>query len=192
MLNRSKTKKHSQFFNILVIMKHPVYTFIRNISIKMYNMTLKSNKGKHIKKIIPLVIVLGIIASCKSYNSTQTINNGIENGLVKNDTVSISSDESDYEIIIIEPGFNTWLYSTARPRGYHSQQWLESRNIMLVQAWNQRTMQPTIYDPNLYQLSIDYDTHTDYGYEVNYLLYNYFLFFQLNYKQQLSSFYPRI
>jgi hypothetical protein len=173
-------------------MKHPFFNFITNKSLKMFNVTFKSNKHGHIKKIISFAIVLILIASCKSYNSDQTINNDEENALVQSDTVSISSDESDYEIIIIEPGFNAWLIGRARPQGFHSQQWLESRNAILVQAWNQRAMQPSVYDPNLYELRIDYDTRTDYGYEVNYKLYNYFLYFQLTYKQQLSSFYPRI
>ncbi|REG86063.1 DUF6146 family protein [Winogradskyella sediminis] len=144
------------------------------------------------KKIIPFIVVLILIASCKSYNSSPVINNGNEYSLIQNDTVSISSDENDYEIIIIEPGFNSWLQSTARPEGYHSQEWLETRNAILVQAWNQRQLQPHTYDPNLYEVRIDYDTRTDYGYEVNYKLYNYFLYFQLTYNQRLSSFMPRI
>lgn len=144
------------------------------------------------KKVIPFIIIIAFIASCKSYNDKQIINNGNDIKLVENDTVSISSDETEYEIIIIEPGFNAWIAGTARPRGFHSQQWLESRNALLVQAWNQRNLQPSVYDPNLYQLRIDYDVNTDYGYEVNYLLYNYFIFFQLKYKQRLTSFVPRI
>ena len=144
------------------------------------------------KKIIPFIIILILIASCKSYNTSPVINNENQNSLTENDTVSISSDENDYEIIIIEPGFNSWLQSTARPEGYHTQEWLESRNTVLVQGWNQRNLQPQTYDPNLYEVRIDYDTRTDYGYEVNYKLYNYFLYFQLKYKQKLSSFTPRI
>ncbi|WP_296384807.1 DUF6146 family protein [Winogradskyella sp.] len=144
------------------------------------------------KRIIPFIIILILIASCKSYNKEQTINNDTENSLVQSDTVSISSDESDYEIIIIEPGFNGWLNSTARPRGFYSQQYLETRNFLLVQAWNQRNLQPMRYDPNLYELRIDYDQRTDYGYEINYKLYNYFIYFQLKYKQKLTSFNPRI
>ncbi len=144
------------------------------------------------KNIIPFIVVFALIASCKSYNSNQTINNDAENSLVQSDTVSISSDETDYEIIIIEPGFNSWLYGTARPIGYYSQHYLESRNAVLVQEWNIRNLQPSTYDPNLYQLRIDYDTRTDYGYDVNYKLYNYFIYFQITYKQRLSSFLPRI
>ena len=145
-----------------------------------------------LKNTIPFFIIIMLIASCKSYNNNQTINNGNESGLVENDTVSISSDESDYEIIIIEPGFNAWLSSTARPRGFYSQQFLESRNLLMVQTWNQRNLQPMVFDPNLYELRIDYDSRTDYGYDINYKLYNYFIYFQLKYKQRLSSFIPRI
>jgi hypothetical protein len=153
---------------------------------------IKNNVSKGTKLIVPLIVIIALIASCKSYNNNQVINNGNDSGLIENDTVSISSDESDYEIIIIEPGFNAWLLTRARPVGFHSQQWLESRNALLVQSWNQRNLQPSVYDPSLYELRIDYDTRTDYGYEVNYKLYNYFLYFQLTYNQRLSSFIPRI
>ncbi|NRD20189.1 hypothetical protein HNV08_09015 [Winogradskyella eckloniae] len=144
------------------------------------------------KKLMPFIILLVLIASCKSYNNNQTISQENETSLVENDTVVISSDESDYEIIIIEPGFNSWLLTTARPEGYYSQEWLESRNAILVQSWNQRNLQPSAFDPTLYELRIDYDTRTDYGYEVNYKLYNYFVYFQIKHNQRLSSFMPRI
>lgn len=140
----------------------------------------------------PIVIIAIALLSCKSYKSTQVINHDKSNPLVKTDTVRISSEETDYEIIIIEPGFNQWLLGTARPRGYYSQQFLEGRNAILVQNWNLRHYQPSEFDPNLYMLPIDYDPRTDYGYEVNYLLYNYFIYFQLTYDQRLSSFIPRI
>jgi hypothetical protein len=140
----------------------------------------------------PIVIIAIVLLSCKSYESAQVINHDKPNPLVKTDTVRISSEETDYEIIIIEPGFNQWLLGTARPRGYYSQQFLEGRNAILVQNWNLRHYQPSEFDPNLYMLPIDYDPRTDYGYEVNYLLYNYFIYFQLTYDQRLSSFIPRI
>jgi len=108
------------------------------------------------------------------------------------DIVKIANDELEYEIIIIEPGFNFWLQSVARPEGYYSQPFLESRNRILVQEWNQRVLQPYKYNPNLYEMQIDYNPNIDYGYEVNYKLYNYFVYFQLHYKQRLSAFVPRI
>ncbi len=106
--------------------------------------------------------------------------------------VEIADEESEYEIIIMEPGFNTWLQSIARPPGYYSQSFLESRNNILVINWNQRALNPLQFDPNLYQLQIDYDPTIDYGYEVNYKLYNYFIFFQRRFNQRLGPFLPRI
>ncbi|MBT8394112.1 MAG: hypothetical protein KJN66_04590 [Bacteroidia bacterium] len=108
------------------------------------------------------------------------------------DTVRIANDELEYEIIIIDPGFNPWLLTQARPRNYHDQFYLESRNKIMVTEWNNRVLLPGSYSPSLYEWQINYDPNIDYGYEVNYLLYNYFLYFQLKYKQRLSHFIPRI
>lgn len=108
------------------------------------------------------------------------------------DTVAISNDSLEYEIIIIEPGFDTWLNSVARPEGYYSQNFLENRNWIYVINWNQRVLAPFRYNPDLYTMQIDYDANIDYGYEVNYKLYNYFIYFQRKYNQRLAGFIPRI
>lgn len=108
------------------------------------------------------------------------------------DTVAIKDESSNYEIIIIEPGFQTWLQSVARPEGYYSQSFLENRNQIYVMNWNQRVLEPLRYDPLLYEMQINYDPLVDYGYEVNYKLYNYFIYFQRKYNQRLGPFLPRI
>jgi len=86
----------------------------------------------------------------------------------------------------------TWLNTIARPEGYYSQAFLENRNQLLVTNWNQRVLIPSNFDPNLYQMQIDYQSGIDYGYEVNYKLYNYFIYFQRKYNQRLGPFVPRI
>ncbi|MBT8273499.1 MAG: hypothetical protein KJO77_06815, partial [Bacteroidia bacterium] len=115
-----------------------------------------------------------------------------EVNLSEQDTVRIASDKVEYEIIIIEPGFNSWLQARAQPEGYYTQEFLESRNAIYVTAWNNRVLDPSRFDPNLYQMQIDYNPMIDYGYEVNYKLYYYFIYFQIQYKQQLTNFVPRI
>lgn len=132
-------------------------------------------------------VILGCNTSKKASNTTTD-----ELNISQQDTIRIANDELEYEIIIIEPGFNTWLVSRAQPRGYYDQLYLETRNRVLVNEWNQRVLQPGQFNPNLYEMQINYDPGVDYGYEVNYLLYNYFLYFQLNYNQRLSHFVPRI
>jgi len=145
------------------------------------------------KKLIIIIIIVFGAYSCKTSDKTilkkPTI---VEVSITENDTVRIANDELEYEIIIIEPGFNFWLQSIARPRNYYSQQFLENRNRILVTNYNIRVNQPLQFDPNLYINRIDYNSFTDYGYEVNYMLYNYFVFFQLEFNQKLGPFIPRV
>jgi len=96
-----------------------------------------------------------------------------------------------YDIIIIEPGFNSWLETTARPEGYYSQPYLETKNKIYVNAWNQRVNQIDS-DRNLYEMLIDYNGSINYGYELNYKLYNYFVYFQITHNQKLAGTIPRI
>ena len=140
--------------------------------------------------VLIALIIIGLLGCNSSYKTTELPKT--ETGLTANDTVRIASDEVEYEIIIIEPGFNSWIQGRAKPRGFYSQDFLESRNIIYVTEWNNRVLNPTQFDPNLYELQIDYNQHIDYGYEVNYLLYYYFIYFQRTYKQKLSGFVPRI
>jgi hypothetical protein len=142
------------------------------------------------KLSLKIIVLAFIILSCGT--STKMVNNDASNTSIEQDTVRIANDALEYEIIIIEPGFNSWLQSRARPEGYYSQPYLESRNRLYVQSWNQRVMQPFNYNPNLYEMQIDYNSNTNYGYDVNYKLYNYFIYFQITYKQQLTGFIPRI
>ena len=100
----------------------------------------------------------------------------------KGDTIRIANDSLEYEILIIEPGFDTWLV-TQPPRGFYEIGYLESRNRLYITTYNQRAL--TGYRPQLYFQAIEYEYHIHYGYEVNYLLYNYFIYFQKTFRQKL-------
>ncbi|MGV8814165.1 MAG: DUF6146 family protein [Gelidibacter sp.] len=142
-------------------------------------------------KSIATLLLLGLIlVSCNS--SKSAIKKPSNSNVAVQDTVRIANDSLEYEILVIEPGFNSWLASTAKPEGFYSQEYLENRNRLYVMEWNQRVLQPQRYNPNLYELQIDYDPNINYGYEVNYKLYNYFIYFQLTYNQRLGPFVPRI
>jgi len=135
-------------------------------------------------KNIFYILLLGLfVYSCGS-SGGRNLPSDVSNA--ENDTVRIANDSLEYEIIIIEPGFNLFINSYAKPRGYHSQTYLENKNKFLVNEYNQRVTQPMTYDPNLYINQIDYQPNIDYGYEVNYLLYNYFVYFSRNYNQRFS------
>ncbi|KAB1069151.1 hypothetical protein F6U93_05205 [Tamlana haliotis] len=144
------------------------------------------------KYTLYIILVASSIFSCNTTKSITSKQNENLEALKDNDTVTIANEEAEYEIIIIDPGFNYWVASQAKPRGYYSQTYLENRNQIYVIEWNQRVLQPQRYSPSLYELQINYNQVTDYGYEVNYLLYNYFIYFQLTYKQRLGPYVPRI
>ena len=133
-------------------------------------------------------VILAITVSC---TSTKSIISKSESSIAtQNDTVRIANDELEYEVIIIDGGFNTWLVSRAFARDYHSQSYMEIKNWLWINEWNNRVLQTFRYDPNLYGMTIDYSPNIDYGYEVNYLIYNYLVYFQNTFKQKLFGYVP--
>ncbi len=132
------------------------------------------------KNIIYLLIISFTVFSCGLSNtkSSPTSKKELEEAVV------ISNDSLEYEIIIYDIGFNTYLNTIARPMGYHSQQYLESYNNFYVTEWNIRANSPLIYG-DLYGMQIDYSVGIDYGLEVNYKLFNYFKFFEQKYRVRL-------
>jgi len=129
--------------------------------------------------IILFIVALGFY-SCDSGKSTIKGNN---TPLAKNDTIRIANDSLEYEILIIEPGFDSWI-ATQPPKGYYGLTFLESKNRNFVSEYNNRVRNPQQYSTLLYSQEINYDLGTSYGLEVNYLLYNYFVYFQQKYKQK--------
>ncbi|MFT6748604.1 MAG: hypothetical protein ACI9XR_000986 [Flavobacterium sp.] len=145
------------------------------------------------KKSIYVFLLLICLVACSTQNQITTTSEeksaNIPNKI--SDTVRIANDKLEYEVIIYEPGFGAWLATRARPRNFYSESYLKGRNRIWVAEWNNRTLQPLRFDPNLYEMQINYEYQTDYGYEVNYMIYNYLIFFQQTYKQSLGGFVPR-
>ncbi|WP_026715145.1 DUF6146 family protein [Flavobacterium daejeonense] len=135
-------------------------------------------------KLSLLILIFGlIIISCATNKPKVTKNDYQERQ--SSDTVKIANKDLEYEVIIIDPGFNFWLNSMAYPRGFYTQTYLENKNRIYINEWNNRFLQPQRYSRDLYEMSIDYDSNINYGYEVNYLIYNYMIYFQNNYHQKL-------
>ncbi|PZR21883.1 MAG: hypothetical protein DI539_06965 [Flavobacterium psychrophilum] len=133
---------------------------------------------------------IGLIIACSTKNNIPSQSKSPVVAASKNDTVRIANDSLEYEVIIIDPGFNTWLASRARLRGYYGQSYLENKNRFWVTEWNLRAMNPQRFG-ELYQMPIDYKPQINYGYEVNYLLFNYLVFFQQTNNQKLGGVIPQ-
>jgi hypothetical protein len=135
------------------------------------------------KNISLIILVFIALYSCNTSKSVQNSDEIIATN-EKQDTIRIANDTLEYEIIILDVGFNSWLV-TQRPMSYYMNETLRVKNLFYVTEWNQRVQQPYRYNPNLYERMIDYDPNIDYGIEVNYTLYQYFQFFQQKYRQRL-------
>ena len=133
------------------------------------------------KNFILSTLLLLILTSCGSSKPMASFT-----AVKDSDKVVIANDSLEYEVIIIDSGFSTYLATTAYPRNYYSQSFLENKNNMWIREYNARARQ----GKSLYEMPIDYESNIDYGYEVNYLLYNYMVYFQNKYNQKLGGYVP--
>lgn len=133
------------------------------------------------KNFIIIVLFATLFASCSS--TMQTANKTVTSD---SDKVVIANDSLEYEVIIFDSGFRTYLATTAYPRNYYSQSFLENKNNIWIREYNARARQ----GKSLYEVPIDYESSINYGYEVNYLLYNYMVYFQNKYNQKLGGYVP--
>ncbi|MHB0754635.1 DUF6146 family protein [Polaribacter sp. M15] len=136
-------------------------------------------------KLLTQIIAIFILTlSFWACGSSSTITKKVTE---KEEPVVIANDSLEYEIIIIDPGFTYFLNAIAQPEGFYAQSYLEARNRAWVITWNQRFQNPSQFNDRIYENRIDYQPNIDYGYEVNYKLFNYFLFAQRKYKMSLGG-----
>lgn len=134
---------------------------------------------KLLKPIFYLLSITLLIA-CGSYSNTTS-----KTTIIKEDPVVIANKALEYEIIIIDIGFTSYLNSIAQPMSYHSQTYLQNKNRNYVAVWNSRAQNSQRYDSSIYENVIEYDLNVDYGLEVNYKLFWYFKFAEKKYKMKL-------
>ena len=132
------------------------------------------------KNALYFLVILLTIVSCGTSNTKNTTNSKKD----MEEAVVISNDSLEYEIIILDIGFNTYLHTIAKPIEYYSQNYLETKNNFYVVEWNIRANNPMQYG-DLYDNRIEYLPNVDYGLEVNYKLFNYFQFFERKYSVRL-------
>ncbi len=132
---------------------------------------------KILNQFCTLFVLTILFWACSSSPKTNTIK--------QEEPVVIKNDSLEYEIIIMDPGFSTYLNTIALPSGYFSQVYLQNKNLYYVGIWNTRVNRPTVFNPNIYGNIIEYEQHIDYGYDVNYKLFNYFEFAQRKYRMVL-------
>lgn len=108
---------------------------------------------------------------------------------LKFEPIDESKDSVEYELIIFDPAFDSWFFKNRRPMDFFEQSYLESWNSQLVPQWNgavvstrNRNCMPTTY--------LDYRPEIDYGKELNYKLFYYFMYIQQSCR--IFSHFPRV
>ena len=129
-------------------------------------------------------LFLGILGlsfmSCVAQPKTDAVDKGTTK--IENGKVILSNPDLEYEVIIIDNGFERWFNTNRMPKGHYSIDFLENKNRSWVQQWNAKALQPN----SGIDYSIDYNNQTHYGYEVNYMLYHYLLYYQQMNKIKLN------
>ncbi|WP_017730396.1 DUF6146 family protein [Nafulsella turpanensis] len=89
-------------------------------------------------------------------------------------------DGEEHELIILDPGFQTWKATYARPVSYYSPSYYERWNERYVRSWNEKVdLQPMNGSLDYpFQNRIDYSPMEDYGLELNYELFWYFRYIE--------------
>jgi thioredoxin-related protein len=119
-----------------------------------------------VKSNLFFIIFLLILASCAG-------NKKLSKVAISNRDNEIS-DSTEYELIIFDPGFETWYLSHSKPDWYHSKDYYETWNSQYVIAWNSKAMDMRY--SRFFESTIDYDPFVDYGLELNHKLFYYFMY----------------
>ncbi|MGQ7867944.1 DUF6146 family protein [Sunxiuqinia sp. sy24] len=130
------------------------------------------------KNFIFILLIL-IFAACSSQQNIQL--NEVSDK-EENDSVS-------YELIVLDPGFETWYISYSKPSWYHSQSYYENWNQQYVNAWNYQSIWRR--NSQLLDGQINYDSQTDYGLEINHKLFYYFQYVEQVLKIRIIANGPR-
>lgn len=96
-----------------------------------------------------------------------------ENLVIKN------GDNEEHELLIIDPGFQSWFASYAKPVHYYSESYYEAQNRRYVRSWNELFLATGGSGP--FGNYINYDYSEDYGLALNYELFWYFKYIESQY-----------
>ena len=80
------------------------------------------------KNLLYFLFLLIALSSC----GAEKIKKQDENLAKVFDTVRIANDSLEYEVIIIDAGFSSWMNGRSKPRGYYGIDYLENRNQLYV------------------------------------------------------------
>jgi len=116
------------------------------------------------KTILSALFGMLFLFSCSSSSRMMTVPD--EN------LVEIEKNKDEYELIVMDPGFDSWFITTWSPAKDRSLSYYNSWNQRYVTAWNYKATRPLT--SKYFENIIMYDPTVDYGIELERKLYYYF------------------
>lgn len=121
-------------------------------------------------KIIIIILAVFAIGGCAP---KVTSNKDVPKG---ENIVINGEDDEEYDLTIIDSGFQSWFSSYAKPINYYSKSYYESQNRRYVSSWNELYQRTAGAGP--FGNYVDYRFTEDYGLELNYELFWYFKYIE--------------
>lgn len=106
-----------------------------------------------------------IVAACATQKDIQIRE-------VQDNAAEAEEDSVTYELIVLDPGFESWFITNSKPSWFHSQNYYENWNRQYVNAWNYKSLWRR--NSQLLDGQINYEPNVDYGLEINHKLFYYF------------------
>ena len=132
---------------------------------------------KSIKDIGIYVGLVGALVACSpgAYTGRNSDRSPHAN-IIDND------DQEEHELVIMDPGYNRWAVTNAKPIGFYSPSYYRQWNQRYVQAWNALANQAVRHGADFpFENQINYDVATDYGVKLDYELFTYFQYVAARY-----------
>lgn len=132
------------------------------------------------KKFTFLFSLMIILINCTPQNSV-TKNPDKENTAMKPE----KNDDGEWDLQVIDTQYDYFLNAIAKPMSFYTEEYLKSRNALLVSEWN--ALYYSGRYRNVIESAIDYDTKEKYGLKFEYKLYQVFAYVQWKYGLKLNG-----
>lgn len=109
---------------------------------------------------------------------------GSQKEVVKIESESDTLDSTEYSLIVDEIDFDTWMITNSKRIWFYSHEYYQSWNKIYVSAFNSRVLYGAHRPFNEF---INYDHSINYGIELDFKLYWYFMFIQEKYDISLVA-----
>lgn len=116
------------------------------------------------KKISIIAVAILLLSGCYSSSKMARMSDG--------NLIDITQDAEEYEVSVLDPGFETWFASTWSLSKDRDEAYYAHWNQRYVSEWNFKATRP--HTARFFNSQIQYDPTVNYGIEVERKLYYYF------------------